>query len=447
MAERRRFTCDWIFDCLVINCDGKVICGCADPNGERPVGHIEEAPLKEIWNNETARAIRRGLNEGYSPFCLDCGLKCYVDEDSPLPRRPEVLDRLPRIYIEPTVVCNLDCHRAVCNKTSGIVATRSRKRFPLEQFKRVLADVGPELYRLDLFNYGEPFAHPQCVEMIEHVKRELPHIVVYVSTNGLLLNEEKIRRITEAGLDELTFSVDGTDQRSYEVYRCGGDFERVVGLMRTAVAEKKRVGREVPFINWRYILFGHNDSRRQMNRARKMAAEIGVDRLSWEITDHPDDLASPRYQPGTRWWKAIEREIWNVTQTGNAIRSKRNLARIRVRGREIRATAGVYTVVGVTIENTGGMEWLMTTWGPRRFVRLGVQLFDEHRNPINRDYARTPAPNNLAPGESSTFEFGIPAVDAPGIYWLKFDMVSEGVGWFETGGSKVTWVKMINNPR
>src|SRR5690606_1612999 len=52
-------------------------------------------------------------------------------------------------------------------------------------------------------------------------------------------------------------------------------------------AEKARAGRDVPYINWRYILFNWNDSDEEMAEARRRAEAVGVDRLCWEITDHP----------------------------------------------------------------------------------------------------------------------------------------------------------------
>jgi hypothetical protein len=36
----------------------------------------------------------------------------------------------------------------------------------------------------------------------------------------------------------------------------------------------------------------------------------------------------------------------------------------------------------------------------------------------------------------------LPAVKEIGEYWLKFDMVSEGIDWFENGGSPVVWVPL-----
>ena len=50
-----------------------------------------------------------------------------------------------------------------------------------------------------------------------------------------------------------------------------------------------------------------------------LAAEIGVDRLCWELTDHPEDMFSRRFVPGTAELAAIRREIWDDNNLGNAI--------------------------------------------------------------------------------------------------------------------------------
>ena len=87
----------------------------------------------------------------------------------------------------------------------------------------------------------------------------------------------------------------------------------------------------MPHLNWRYILFKWNDSDEEMNRARALAAEIGVDRLSWEITDHPENAFSRRFAPGTADYEAIKHEIWDISGLGNAIPGATPKAKIDVR--------------------------------------------------------------------------------------------------------------------
>jgi len=435
-----RFTCDWIFNILVVLCDGKVVCGCADPRGERPLGHLPETSLIDIWRGARVRQIRQELNSGFSGFCLNCGLKKSLKDGEPVPQQPLDLEILPRIFFEPTVVCNLNCFQAVCAPGTGLVATRERKFFPLEEFRALLEQVGAGLIRLDFFNYGEPFVHPQALEMLEHVKKKYPHIYLYTSTNGLLLDDGKVSRLAGSGIDEITFSVDGADPRTYTRYRQGGDFAKLLKNMAALVREKQRLGREVPFINWRYILFKWNDSFRQMARARRRAKKIGVDRLTWEITDHPAGAVSKKYFIGSPAWKRIFYQIWDSSQIGSALKGKQYTAKIKVGKNSIAGQLGQKFFLDVAVKNRGGAPWITQAFSGRRWVRLGAQLYVAEKRLLELNFARAFLPRPLAGGESAIVKLELPAVGRSGDYWLKFDMVSEGADWFENGGSPVVWV-------
>jgi len=435
-----RFTCDWIFKQLVVLCDGKVVCGCADPLGERPLGHLQQNSLSEIWQSRKVLRIREELNSGFSGFCLPCGIKQTLADNEAAPQRPLRADILPRIFFEPTVVCNLNCFQAVCAPGAGIAATRTRPFFPLEDFRALLEGIGPGLIRLDFFNYGEPFVHPQALDMIEHVKETYPHIYLYTSTNGLLLDENKISRLAASAIDEVTFSVDGADQSTYGRYRQGGDFSKLLKNMTALVREKRRLGREVPFINWRYILFNWNDSARHMAKARRLAQKAGVDRLTWEITDHPPGAASKKFKVGSAAWKRIYYEIWDSSQIGSALKGGQFNAGITVRRKSLTAHAGKPTTLDVQVKNRGGAPWITHTFSGRRLIRLGAQLHNGGRKLLDLNYARAFLPRPMAKGDRAAVAIDLPALNAPGAYWLKFDMVSEGVDWFENGGSAVFWL-------
>ncbi len=436
-----RFTCDWIFNILVVLSDGKVVCGCADPYGQRPLGHLQEKGIYEIWNSEPVKQIRRDLNAGHADFCGPCGLKRFLKENETLPQAPEHLDVLPRLFLEPTVLCNLNCFKAVCSKEADILKSRTRTIFPVEEFKSLLDQVWEKLIRLDFFNYGDPFVHPQAAEMMAYIKEKYRHIYLYVSTNGLMLDEEKIKILAASGVDEITFSVDGVDQESYGHYRQGGDFNKVLGLMAKMVAERNKIGREVPFINWRYILFNWNDSVAQMKRAKKLAAKIGVDRFTWEITDHPVEGKSEKYQIGTEAWKKIYYEIWDTSQIGNVVKKNRFMAKIKVlSGRVDMAVGGDAVNVRVQVKNKGGALWRKVTWSGRRLVRLGAQWYDRDKKLLDLNYARVFLNKDLGYRKKDILTITLPPLSQPGEYFLKFDMVSEGNDWFENGGSPVVWV-------
>lgn len=441
--KKKRFTCSWIWDTAVVLADGKVVCGCADPNGDRPIGHLKDNEILDIWNNQTVRNMRSGLNQGFAPFCLDCGLKQYVDDDYEIPQRDLTMQTVPRLFIEPTVVCNISCFKAVCNMTSGITTTRDRKMMPLEEFKELVDKTGKDLVRIDLFNYGDPFVHPKCVDMIEYVKNNYPHIFLYLSTNGLLLTEEKMQRIARAGLDEITFSVDGPDHETYVKYRRMGNFDRVFGNMKRFVEIKNELNTPFPFINWRYILFKWNSSDEQMKRTKELAAEIGVDKLVWEITDHPEEAKSEKYQIGTDAWKKIYYEIWDTSQTCNALPGKTLKAGITPPAGPVEAKIGEPVTIRCTVENIGGGLWHKEFPGFRRSVRLGAQLHDPSGNMIELNFARAFLNHDMKSGEKDTIDIELPGWETPGKYKLRFDMCAEGIDWFDSGGSEVSWCEFI----
>jgi hypothetical protein len=318
-----------------------------------------------------------------------------------------------------------------------------------ELFRRVIDETGPSLGRVDFFNYGEAFLHKRAIEMCEYIKSRYPHVYLYTSTNGLAFSADQARRLARSGIDEVTFSIDGATPESYAKYRQRGRFELAIANLRAMAEEKSRLALDVPFLNWRYILFRWNDGDAEMNRARQLAAEIGVDRLCWEITDHPEDAFSRRFSPGSAALDAIRHETWDDNNLGNAIPGATPRARIDVRtlvpGLALLGRTGAPLGVRTRIHNLSERAFPATASYGRRLVRLGAQLCTADGSLINRDFARAWLPGNLAGGQSADVSVLLPGVEERGRYTVKFDLVSEGIDWFERCGSATTlkalWVR------
>jgi hypothetical protein len=429
---------------MVMLCDGRMVCGCADPYGKRVLGDAKTASVAAIWTGPTAASLRTGINNGGSKFCGDCPLKLPLRKDQPPPQRGTDVGALPsRLYIECTAACNISCSQACCAPETGITRTRNAGMLDFDLFKRVIDEAGASLGRVDFFNYGEAFLHKRALEMCEYIKTNHPHIFLYTSTNGLAFNEDGARRLVRSGIDEVTFSIDGATPESYAIYRRRGDFSKAIRNLRAAMDEKRKHGLDVPFVNWRYILFTHNDSDEEMDLARRTAAEIGVDRLCWELTDHPENMFSRRFVPGTGDYARIEREVWDHSQLGNAIPGATPRAAIDVRTLIPRVPLitlpGRSLKVRTTIRNLSDRPFpAQATYG-RRLVRLGAQLCAEDGTLLNLDHARAWLPRTLEPQDEVRVTIDVPAPAASGKYALKFDLVSEGIDWFEKCGSPVTF--------
>jgi len=443
-----RFRCSWPWDILVMLCDGRIVCGCADPYGHRVLGDARTSSIHDVWTGPSIVQLRQDLNGGGSKFCGDCPLKLPLKKDDvPVPR-PLQAGALPgRMFIECTAACNISCTDACCAPETGITRTRQAGMLDFELFRKVIDEAGPSLGRIDFFNYGEAFLHKRAIEMCEYIKTAFPHIYLYTSTNGLAFTEAQARRLVHSGIDEVTFSIDGASQDSYEQYRQRGRLEVALANLRAMADEKRRNGRDLPFLNWRYILFKWNDSDAEMQRARELATEIGVDRLCWELTDHPEQAYSRRFVPGSSDLDRIRREVWDDNNLGNAIPGATPNARIDVTtlvpGIPLISRAGRSLQVKTRVHNLSGRPFQAAATYNRRLVRLGAQLLSEDGTLINRDFARTDLPKTIGPGEITPVTLRFPAISQRGTYTIKFDLVSEGVDWFERCGSQTTVKKFV----
>ena len=438
-----RFTCSWPWTTLVLLCDGRIVCGCADPYARRVLGDARTDSISSIWHGQTMAMLRADLRRGGSTFCGDCPLKLPLEAGEPPPQRSmEVVPLPPRLFIESTAACNISCRQACCAPETGITRTRQAGMLDFDLFARIIDEAGPSLSRIDFFNYGETFLHKRAVEMCERIKARIPQVDLYTSTNGLAFDEATARRLVHSGIDEVTFSIDGATQESYAMYRQRGRLEVALRNLRAMADEKRTSGRDVPFLNWRYILFTWNDSDEEMNLARRLAAEVGADRLTWEITDHPEDSFSRRFVRGTPDYESIRHEIWDDNNLGNAIPGATPRARITIRtpipGLPLFARPGQSITVRTRIRNLSTRPFPAQATCGRRRVKLGAQLASADGRLINRNHAHAGLPLTLGPGGSADVPIEIAAPATPGRYTLRFDLFSEGIDWFERCGSKAT---------
>jgi hypothetical protein len=396
--------------------------------------------VSAIWTGATAASLRQDLNGGGSKFCGDCPLKLPLKKDDQPPQRGLDVGALPsRLYIECTAACNISCAQACCAPETGITRTRQAGMLDFEVFRKVIDEAGPSLVRVDFFNYGETFLHKRAIEMCEYIKARFPHIYLYTSTNGLAFKDhEQVRRLIAVR------------------YRRGDvlDRRRDAGVVReVSAARRLRQGDRQPAGGHRGEARGgprravHQlalhplHAQRQpeeMDHARRMADEIGVDRLTWELTDHPEDMFSRRFLPGSADLDAIRHEIWDANNLGNAIPGATPRAEIAVKmlvpALPVVARRGRKATVKARVRNASTRPFPAQASYGRRLVRLGAQLCGPDGTLLNRDYERAWLPDTLQPGAAVDVPVTITAPAEPGRYALKFDLVERGIDWFEACG-------------
>jgi MoaA/NifB/PqqE/SkfB family radical SAM enzyme len=180
------------------------------------------------------------------------------------------------LTVEAGNVCNLRC--PACFTGAGEVG-RVRSFMPLELYRRLLAELGEYLFRVDFYNWGEPLLAKDVYEMIAEAKRY--GIGTNISTNfSIPFDAERAEKLVRSGLDVLGVSIDGATQENYEKYRVRGNLALVLENCRLVRDAKRRLGSKTPRMVWEYHVFPHNVHEIEMAKAMaaELEMEIGVDK-------------------------------------------------------------------------------------------------------------------------------------------------------------------------
>jgi organic radical activating enzyme len=185
--------------------------------------------------------------------------------------RTYLLSRPYKLTIDVSNKCNLACPFCPTGRRED---GRAMGNVSLATFASIVDELAPYAFSLDLFDWGEPFFNPELPTLIAYAHRK--GLVTTISSNlSFRLKDDYVRSIIAAGLTYLTASVDGADQRSYEIYRRGGKFNLVIENLRRFVRLKREMGSDIPRITWQYLVFAPNEDR--VADAQRLAQDLELD--------------------------------------------------------------------------------------------------------------------------------------------------------------------------
>jgi len=202
---------------------------------------------------------------------------------------------LPKtIRLESASYCQLKCPS--CPTASGAIRPGvGTGHLRLDNFKKLLDD-NPRITRIELSNYGEMFLNKELTKIMQYADSRG---VLLTADNGVNLNtttNEQLEALVKFKFHSLTCSIDGGSAETYQRYRIGGDFNRVVEHVKTINAFKKRYRSRYPLLTWQFIVFGFNQH--EIPLAKKLAADLNMkfrEKLTWD-----DDFSSLRDQDKLR---------------------------------------------------------------------------------------------------------------------------------------------------
>jgi hypothetical protein len=323
--------CRHVFETVCVHANGDAVCSIIDGRGDFLLGNVHDQSIAEIFHGARYEELRRLVVSTTDTYCRAIGKHCPL-KTTPIEDGGHVpAPSIRFLQLEPSTACDLRClscpvrdfdasigwrdayhdgglaflawdgprrlkqhvadaARAYVPGLAGIppsalgraAATLMRGRvpksrngtLPIETVRRVLSEAGPQVERVDFYNYGEPFLYRHLVGGLRHARAVMPAAALAISTDGLQVRapvEDQI--VDERLLDWLIFSIDGSDQESYARYRIRGDFD--VAMANLTRVRDKAAGSGMHVI-WQYVVFRWNDRDDQLGRAIDRAARIGV---------------------------------------------------------------------------------------------------------------------------------------------------------------------------
>lgn len=212
------------------------------------------------------------------------------------------------VTINASTGCNLSC--PYCEVGKGDLL-RPAGLLSQQHHDSIMTPLLDTLFIARYFGTGESLLNPRLPEMIALSRNSGVYSVI--STNlSLKLDDAYIDRLIDSGLTLLSIACDGASRETYEKYRVGGDFDLVMNNMKRFIARKRERGLQYPLIEWRFLVFSHNEH--EVDHARKMALDIGVDIVDFYFGVTPKDVE--RQVNGVA--KAVGRQL-NPATSGPAI--------------------------------------------------------------------------------------------------------------------------------
>ena len=170
---------------------------------------------------------------------------------------------LPKaVRLEACTICQLNCHSCYMRQDpEGVANGCGNGMLSFENFKK----------------FVDEYAHKKGIKL--------------TADNGVNLNkltDEQAEALVKYEFENIVVSIDGASQETYKQYRRNGNFDKVIEHIEKINFYKKKYKSEKPFLNWKFVLFGHNEH--EVKKAQRLAKKLKMEiffATNWDTSFSP----------------------------------------------------------------------------------------------------------------------------------------------------------------
>ena len=123
---------------------------------------------------------------------------------------------------------------------------------------------------------GEPFAHPEIVELLNAIRVMAPFIKISIISNGSLLRPDAVRAVT-GFVDVLKISLNAATEATYEATMSPLSWSRTLSNVRAVRDEKLRQNTHLPVLRAGFVL--HLDNLDELPLFPALVDELGFEQV------------------------------------------------------------------------------------------------------------------------------------------------------------------------
>lgn len=228
------------------------------------------------------------------------GLKNFILESKYLRQKAESLYGLVPFYLGRgrafppltatfllTYRCNCRCQMCFYynpeerESTLRYIGEREAEKLEANKIIAIIDDLAGNGVQVLSLHGGEPLLHPSFIPAASRaVSRGM---AVRVITNGALLTPDMADRIIGAGIEAVTFSIDGM-QQTHDSIRGEGTFNKMIKGVETLLAKREETGSELPYMNAGTYLTALNVD--ELPEIVKLVRDLGFEDMSVGLVSH-----------------------------------------------------------------------------------------------------------------------------------------------------------------
>ena len=132
------------------------------------------------------------------------------------------------VVFEFSSACNLTCPMCSFGSQDKSIRKYYDGMMSFETFVKICHELNEhECPAVKLSGNNEPLLYPDFFDRVDYIKKHTKVMDIIMSTNGLLLDENRINRLLDNPVTKLCISIDAATRETYDKIRIGSNFEKV----------------------------------------------------------------------------------------------------------------------------------------------------------------------------------------------------------------------------